>query len=182
MTAITFVGERPSQIGLLYNPLSGTNRRDPALLPGAVAGLAEVVLREVRTPAEVTAALAAFAAGQTPGSEPGRMRVGLAVYGRPPLFTARLDAPHFQGQRSLASSRGERYYLDREEEALLVRPHQAFSLLQHVGDLTRVGVDYFVVDVSQGQLKRECTEVTALLSGRGALPEVFSGNYDGILA
>ena len=48
MTAITFVGERPSQIGLLYNPLSGTNRRDPALLPGAVAGLAEVVLREVR--------------------------------------------------------------------------------------------------------------------------------------
>lgn len=62
MTAITFVGERPSQIGLLYNPLSGTNRRDPALLPGAVAGLAEVVLREVRTPAEVTAALAAFAA------------------------------------------------------------------------------------------------------------------------
>ena len=51
-----------------------------------------------------------------------------------------------------------------------------------MGDLTRVGVDYFVVDVSQGQLKRECTEVTALLSGRGALPEVFSGNYDGILA
>ena len=62
MTATTFVGERPSQIGLLYNPLSGTNRRDPALLPEAVAGLAEVVLREVRTPAEVTAALAAFAA------------------------------------------------------------------------------------------------------------------------
>ena len=62
MTATTFVGERPSQIGLLYNPLSGTNRRDPAMLPGAVAGLAEVVLREVRTPAEVTAALAAFAA------------------------------------------------------------------------------------------------------------------------
>ena len=130
----------------------------------------------------LVAALAAFAAGQTPGSEPGRMRVGLAVYGRPPLFTARLDAPHFQGQRSLASPRGERYYLDRQEESLLVRPHQAFSLLQHAGDLTRAGVDYFVVDISQGQLKRECAEVTALLSGRGTLPEVFSGNYDGILA
>ena len=130
----------------------------------------------------LVAALAAFAAGQTPGSEPGRMRVGLAVYGRPPLFTARLDAPHFQGQRSLASPRGERYYLDRQEESLLVRPHQAFSLLQHAGDLTRAGVDYFVVDISQGQLKRECAEVTALFSGRGTLPEVFSGNYDGILA
>ena len=48
--------------------------------------------------------------------------------------------------------------------------------------LTRAGVDYFVLDISQGQLKRECAEVTALLSGRGALPEVFSGNYDGSLA
>ena len=77
---------------------------------------------------------------------------------------------------------GNPYHPDRQEESLLVRPHQAFSLLQHAGDLTRAGVDYFVVDISQGQLKRECAEVTGLLSGRGTLPEVFSGNYDGILA
>ena len=152
----------------------------PALQEAAHQGLSAVQFSLETDRPTLASALAAFAEATPAGR--GRMQVGLLVYGRPPLFTARLDAPHFQGQRSLASSRGERYYLDREEEALLVRPHQAFSLLQHVGDLTRVGVDYFVVDVSQGQLKRECTEVTALLSGRGALPEVFSGNYDGILA
>ena len=110
------------------------------------------------------------------------MQVGLQLYGRPPLFTARLDAPHFQGHRTLVSSRGERYYLDRQDEAVYVRSHAAFSLLQFAGDLAKLGLDYFVVDVSQGQLKKECAEVTALLSGRGDLPEVFSGNYTGILS
>jgi putative protease len=152
----------------------------PALQEGARQGLAGVQFSLETDRPTLRAALDAFALASPAGQ--ARMRVGMLVYGRPPLFTARLDAPHFQGQRSLVSSRGERYYLDREEEALFVRPHQAFSLLQHVADLTRAGVNYFVVDVSQGQLKRECAEVTALLSGRGALPEVFSGNYDGILA
>ena len=117
---------------------------------------------------------------RTPAGE--RMKVGLQLYGRPALFTARLDAPHFQGQRSLVSSRSERYYLDRQDEALYVRPHAAFSLLQHAGELAKIGLDYFVVDVSHGQLKKECAEVIALLSGRGDLPAVFSGNFTGILS
>lgn len=111
-----------------------------------------------------------------------RLQVGLQVYGRPALFTARLDAPHFQGQRSLVSSRGERFYLERRPEALYVLPHLPFSLLAHVGELTRLGLSYAVVDLRHGQLKRECAAVAALLSGRGELPEVFSGNYAGILA
>jgi hypothetical protein len=47
--------------------------------------------------------------------------------------------------------------------------------------LAGIGLDYFVVDISQGQARRECAEVAALLSGRGLLPEVFSGNYGGNL-
>ena len=154
----------------------------PALHEAARQGLSAVQFSLETDRPTLTTALAAHAVATPIGSGRKRLRVGLLVYGRPPLFTARLDAPHFQGQRSLASPRGERYYLDRGEEALAVRPHRAFSLLAYTGELARAGVDYFVVDLSQGQLKRECAEVTALLSGRGMLPEVFSGNYDGILA
>ena len=57
----------------------------------------------------------------------------------------------------------------------------AFSLLAHIDELSRLGLDYFVVDISQGQAKKECAEITALLSGRGELPEVISGNYAGNL-
>lgn len=110
------------------------------------------------------------------------LRVGLLVYGRPPLFSARLDAPHFQGQRTFVSSRGERFYLDRREGTVYARSHVPFSLLQHVQDITRMGVNYLVVDISHGQPKRECSAVTALLSGRGEEPSVFSGNYAGTLA
>lgn len=60
-----FVGERPTRLGLLYNPHSGTNRRHPAALPAAVAALPEVLLREVRTPPQVAAALEEFASQAT---------------------------------------------------------------------------------------------------------------------
>jgi putative protease len=114
-------------------------------------------------------------------SEASRMKVGLLMYGRPPLFTARLDAPHFQGHRNFVSSRGERFYLDRQEEALYARSHVPFSLLPYSGELAKSGLDYFVVDVSQGPLKSECAEVIASLGGRGALHPVMSGNYTGTL-
>ncbi|MDD2462687.1 MAG: U32 family peptidase [Desulfobulbus sp.] len=111
-----------------------------------------------------------------------QIQVGLYVYGRPPLFSARLDAPHFQGQRSFVSGRGERYYIDRRPEAVYAYSHNAFSLLAHVDELSRMGLDYFVVDVSHGAVKKESMAVTSLIHGRGELPENFSGNYDGTLA
>jgi putative protease len=104
------------------------------------------------------------------------------VYGRPPLFSARLDAPHFQGQRTFASPRGERFYLDRRPEAVYAFSHEAFSLLAHVEEFSRMGLDYLVVDVSHGASKRESAAVTALLHGRGELPEFFSGNFEGTLS
>jgi putative protease len=116
------------------------------------------------------------------GDSRERPQLGLYVYGRPPLFTARLDAPHFQGQRSFVSGRGERFYLDRRPEAIYAFSHDAFSLLRHVDEFSRMGVDYLVVDVSHGAIKRESGAVTALLHGRGELPAVFSGNYEGGLS
>lgn len=110
------------------------------------------------------------------------MQIGMYVYGRPPLFSARLDAPHFQGQRSFVSGRGERFYLDRRPEAVYAFSHNAFSQLAYVEEFSRLGVDYFVVDVSHGAAKRESMAVTALLHGRGELPDVITGNYTGSLA
>ncbi len=166
----------------LYGDSTCNVLNNPALQAWAARGMSGVQFSLETDRSNLSAALAHYAgSGRTPTGQ-GRMQVGLQLYGRPPLFTARLDAPHFQGHRTLVSSRGERYYLDRQDEAVYVRSHAAFSLLQFAGDLAKIGLDYFVVDVSQGQLKKECAEVTALLSGRGDLPEVFSGNYAGILS
>lgn len=166
----------------LYGDYTLNVLNQPALLTWAGRGLAGVQFSLETDRPTLAAALAHFAGPGPTAAGQARLRVGLQLYGRPPLFTARLDAPHFQGHRTLVSSRGERYYLDRQEEAVYVRPHAALSLLQFVPDLARMGLGYFVVDVSQGQLKKECAAVTALLSGRGDLPAVFSGNYGGVLA
>ena len=165
----------------LYGDSSCNVLNSLALRIYAEHGLAGVQFSLETDRATLAAALAEFS---RTASEPGTrsMQVGLTVHGRPPLFTARLDAPHFQGQRSFASPRGERLYLDRGDTAVYVYAHTVFSLLPHADELARMGVDYFVVDASYGQPKKTAAELTALLSGRGELPPYFSGNYAGILS
>ena len=58
--AISAIAERV-RIGILYNPLSGRNRRAPEALPRTVSGCSHVLMREVRTPGEVHDALTDFA-------------------------------------------------------------------------------------------------------------------------
>lgn len=108
--------------------------------------------------------------------------VGLLVYGRPALFTSRLQAPHFKGRHALLSPHGERYFLKQEQDSVCVYPHQPFSLLAHVHELAASGLDYLVVDISRGNPKQEVATVAALLHGKGELPPHFSGNYSGVLA
>jgi len=178
-----FAGQAfPKDAVNLYGDSTGNVLNNPALQAWASLGMAGMQFSLETDRQTLVDALAHFSGTARTAARGERMKVGLQLYGRPALFTARLDAPHFQGQRSLVSSRSERYYLDRQEEALYVRPHAAFSLLQHAGELAKIGLDYFVVDVSHGQLKKECAEVVALLSGRGDLPDVFSGNFAGILS
>jgi putative protease len=183
LTLFTTDGRLPSPDKVkLYGDSTCNVLNSPALQAWAAQGMAGMQFSLETDQPTLNSTLAHFSSFARTQGEGKRMQVGLQLYGRPPLFTARLDAPHFQGQRSLVSSRSERFYLDRGDEVLYVRPHAAFSLLQFAGELTKSGLDYFVVDVSQGQLKKECAEVTALLSGRGDLPDVFSGNYAGILS
>jgi putative protease len=165
----------------LYGDYACNVLNSPALHEWAARGLSGVQF-SVETDRQTLAAALAHFSGSVRAQGKGRMKVGLFVHGRPPLFTARLDAPHFQGHRVFSSSRGERFYLERRDEALYALPQKPFSLLLYTGELSKMGVDYCVVDLSQGQLKKECAEVTALLSGRGELPEIFSGNYSGTLS
>lgn len=109
--------------------------------------------------------------------EEKRMQIGLYAHGRPPLFTSRLDAPHLKGQHSFISPRGERFYLDSKQGALYAYAHTSFSLLPYANELRGLGVNYLVVDISQGHPKKLCAEMTVLINGRGELPQHFSGNY-----
>jgi len=127
----------------------------------------------------LAAALAGFRAmgKDVFGQTRQEMRVGVLVYGRPPLFTARLDGEHFRYRHSLASPRGERFVLDRDGGLTHARAEAPFSLLGHLDDLERLAPDYLVLDVSGGGLARESETVTALLRGRGRQVRVMSGNY-----
>lgn len=113
-------------------------------------------------------------AGEKNTSKP---KMGVLAYGRPPLFVARLDAPHFQGKRGLVSARGERYYLERGFEFLALRSAQAFTLLLYLGELQRSGLDYMVVDLRYGQPKQEAAVVAGLLRGKDDPGVYCSGNY-----
>ncbi len=134
--------------------------------------------------ANLEAALAAFRAaiGSERRDRPGQgMKVGLLVYGRPPLFTARLEADHFRYHQPVASPRGERFVLEQEQGVTLVRASQPFSLLQYRDELLRAGVDYLVLDLSGGFLQREVELLSILLRGNGRQPPVMTGNYGGSL-
>jgi putative protease len=165
----------------LYGDYSCNVLNNPALQQWAAQGMAGMQFSLETDRQTLLEALGHFSGSVRAMGAAARMKVGLLLYGRPPLFTARLDAPHFKGHRSFISSRGERFYLDRQEEALYARSHVPFSLLPYSSELAKIGLDYFVVDVSQGPLKSECAEVIASLGGRGTLPAVSSGNYTGSL-
>lgn len=108
--------------------------------------------------------------------------VGLLVYGRPALFTARAQSPHFQGRYALQSHRGERYALKSSEDGVSLFAREPLSLLAHGRRLLTSGLDYLVVDLSCGHPKQEAQLVTALWSGKGELPPHLAGNYNGLLA
>ena len=128
-------------------------------------------------------ALASHKAGKTDTGRPvaRACALGLLAYGRPALFTSRLQAPHFKGRHTLKSPHGERYFLKQQQDSVCVYPHQPFSLLAHARDLSALGLDYLVVDISRANPKREAALIAALWSGKVETPH-FSGNYSGVLA
>jgi putative protease len=108
--------------------------------------------------------------------------VGMYVYGRPPLFTARLDDPHFDFGKRFVSPKGEEYILSRGNEMTLARSVEPFSLLGEWKNLARLEIDYLLVDLSTGNLKRNVSELIAHYFRKGEPPPSMSGNYFATLA
>lgn len=113
-------------------------------------------------------------------SLPGKgssLAVGMYVYGRPPLFTARLDDPRYHYGKRFVSPKNEIFTLDRDNGLTCARSVLPFSLLDQTKDLENCGVNYLVVDLSAGNIKRNISELIALTKGRGREFQVMAGNF-----
>ena len=105
------------------------------------------------------------------------LAVGMYVYGRPPLFTARLDDSHYKYGQRFVSPKKELFALDRSDGVTSARSVQPFSLLDQTKELENCGVNYLVVDLSTGNIKRNITELIALSNKYGKKPDVMAGNF-----
>ena len=88
------------------------------------------------------------------------MAIGMTLFSRPPLFTARLDQPFFRYDRPLISPKGEVMLLKRRWGQTIAVSDRPFSLLPYASELAGLGVRYGVVDLSNQQPRPE--EITAL--------------------
>ena len=134
----------------------------------------------------LAAALAHFRSRRgRPGKKHGfrqvKMEVGLYVYGRPPLFTARLDSDHFQYRNIFVSPREEEFTLEHRQGLTLARSIFPFSLLSWQGELGEMGVDYLLLDLTGGPMKKEASLLSGLLAGGGKRIRVLSGNFHSTL-
>lgn len=107
--------------------------------------------------------------------------IGLYVYGRPALFTARLDDRRYAYGRRFVSPKGETYILERSSGITTARPVVPFSLLEWRKELADMGIDYLVVDVSEGNIRKNEAELVSLFSRRRAEFPVMTGNFPGLL-
>lgn len=80
--------------------------------------------------------------------------VGITAYGTLPLFTARIAAGFFHYGRSFVSPKGEAFLLKKNDSLTIALPDKPFSLLPHLKELSAMGIQYAVVDLSNIRLKR----------------------------
>lgn len=109
------------------------------------------------------------------------LKLGMTVYGLPPLFTARPAPDFFQYERPLVSPKGEIFVLKKKWGQTIAVARQPFSLLPFLSELAEAGVQYAVIDLSNLELRRgELAEIiNRLASGRGKRLNSF--NYQGSL-
>ena len=122
------------------------------------------------------------------GTKRVKMQVGLYVYGHPPLFTARLDSEHFRYHQSFISPQEEQFVLEHGDGLTTARAIPPFSLLKWRQEVAATGVDFLLLDLTGGSIKKEAAAVSTLLvqggkqrAGKGQQPAVLQGNFDGVL-
>ena len=112
----------------------------------------------------------------------GRVRLGLTVYGTPPLFIARAQSDHLPYNQVITSPKGEQFITRREGGPSYTRPLRPFSLLPYRNELLRMGLDYMIVDFSGMKSgRKELDELADRLKTRDRLPKLPTFNYLGTL-
>jgi putative protease len=98
----------------------------------------------------------------------GKSRAGLVVFGRPPLFTARLQPDFFQFNKIFLSPRGERFELVRKWGQTLALAAKPFSLLPRLADVKNAGLDFVLIDLTFVPLqKKEMAALRKVFAARG---------------
>ncbi|MFV0436586.1 MAG: peptidase U32 family protein [Desulfopila sp.] len=111
------------------------------------------------------------------------MRLGLTVYGAPPLFTARIAAPFFPYERPVISPKHEEFVIRKKDGLTYTRAIRPFSLLPYLHELKQSGLDYVVVDLCGGLAgRKQLRELAERLAGTTAMPKLPTFNYLGQLA
>ncbi|MDJ0621480.1 MAG: peptidase U32 family protein [Desulfocapsaceae bacterium] len=109
-------------------------------------------------------------------------KVGLTVYGTPPLFTSRLLGKHMQLNKTLVSPKNERFLVKKRDGLLVTVPEQPFSLLPYKGELQAIGFDYMVVDTTLMNTAGKEMEILAeRINGTGKYRKLPTFNYLGRL-
>ncbi len=108
-------------------------------------------------------------------------KIGMYVYGRPPLFTSRLNSKHFRYQDQFVSPRQEKFTLEHHHDLTLARSTLPFSLLAWQEELSRLGVAFQVLDLGTGPVKKEISVISSLLGSGSHKIQVLKGNYQAVL-
>lgn len=103
----------------------------------------------------------------------------LPVYGPIPLMISRIPVPEIRPGRSLASGQSERYQLDTEQGLTILTSGRDFSLLGHLAELQRLGVERFHLDLSRcGVSSPRGQAVLQACREDRKLPETTTFNFD----
>lgn len=107
-----------------------------------------------------------------------KSRTGLVVFGRPPLFTARLQPDFFQFNKTFISPKGERFELVRKWGQTLALPDKPFSLFPQLAQLKEAGFDFALVDLSFVHLhKKEMAALRKTFAGKSRDRSQASFNF-----
>ncbi len=110
------------------------------------------------------------------------MDLGLTVYGLPPLFTARPMPQFFQYDKNFVSPKQERFVLKKNYGQTVALPVKPFSLLPWLVELAEMGLDYFVVDLTNMPLSRgTLPAIMKQADGKKSRDSASSFNYKGTL-
>lgn len=111
-----------------------------------------------------------------------RVPIGMTIFGRPPLYTARLAASHFHFDREVISPKDETFVIRKRDGFTQTYPTKPFSLLPYLKDLKQLGLNYAVIDLSGGSGgTREIEDVAGRLAGTGRIGKLPTFNYLGDL-